>query len=270
MDKDAPSPDDDGHDDGEPAWMRDPFWDSEAYFHQLEKEIDEISGVIPETPLLPAEVCSEIAEALQMDESKFALIILAVYNGLVRRKIAHLVVPDLRQAFSTLHRISGKLTKVAEELNGASRHVRRLLNVAYSSRGERGMKCRVQKMIEPLMPDEREWIMAHVDERFERISENYALAMIQCVLHPMRMLLELKPRKRRGSPGRSLRNAIIRELAEAYEEVVGEIPTSTPTGRFMLLCQLTLDALGVDNAGLESAVQRTLHDLKEANLHPHK
>ena len=269
MDKDAPSPDNDDFYDGGPPWMRVFLSHTEADFPPS-VELHEFCAMMAGAPVLPAEECSAIAETLKMDESKFARIILAVYDGLMRRKIAHLATPGLRQAFSSLHDISRKLTEVAEELNGASRHVRRLLNVAYSSRGERGMKCRVQKMIEPLMPNEREWIMAHVDERFERISENYALAMIQCVLHPMRMLLELKPRKRRGSPGRSLRNAIIRELAEAYEEVVGEIPTSTPTGRFMLLCQLTLDALGVDNAGLESAVQRTLHDLKEANLHPHK
>ena len=262
MDKDAPSPDNDGHDDGEPPWVEDPIWDSEAYNHHLEKMAEEISGMIPEMPFLSDEDCSGIAEALKIDDLKFKLIILALYNGLECREMAQDITSDLNEAFSTLHLISDKLTEVAEELNGASRDVRRLLNLAYSSSGERGMKSSLQKLIDPLMPVDREWCMAHEEERFDGISEDHALELIESVQRPMRMLLELVPQKPRGSPGRTYRNAIIRELAKAYEEVAGEIPTCTPTGRFVLLCQFTLGVLGVDDTGLENAVQRTLRDLK--------
>jgi hypothetical protein len=250
--------------------MKDPYWNSEAYLNDSKKQADEMSAISQEPVLLAHEVCSEIAEALNMDKPKFKLIVREVYEGLRRRKVARIVGPEYIEAFSTLRRISDKLTEVAEELNGANIDLHRLLYVAYSSRSERGMKSGLQNLIDPLMPADREWVMAYVEERLDGTSENYALELIESVHRPIRMLLGLKPRKPRGSPGRSLRNAVIRELATAYEEIVGEIPTGTPSGQFTLLCQLTLDALGMDDTGLESAVQRVLHDLKQADLHPHK
>ena len=92
--------------------------------------------------------------------------------------------------------------------------------------------------------------------------EDDALAMIETVRHPIAMLLELEPKKGRGSPGREFRNSVIRDLAKVYAQMLGETPTCTPNGRFVLLCQLVFDALEVDSKGLENAVQRVLRDLK--------
>jgi hypothetical protein len=169
----------------------------------------------------------------------------------LRIKIERLTTPRIKEAFSTLHRISRKLTDVAEELMQASNDVQRLLDLAYTSRGKRGMISGLQSLIDPLMPKDLDWCMAHLEERSDEIYEDNALAMIEAVRRPVAMLL-----------GRSSRNFAIRDLGRVYSDTFGEPPTCTPNGRFMLLCQLVLDALGVDSKGLENAVQRVLRDLK--------
>jgi hypothetical protein len=100
--------------------------------------------------------------------------------------------------------------------------------------------------------------MAHLEERCDEIYEDDALVAIEGVRRRITMLLELEPRRPRGPPGRSFRNSVIRELAKVYSDALGEPPTCTPNGRFMQLCQLVLDTLGVNSKGLENAVQRVL------------
>ena len=241
----------------------DPCWQSEAFFEQQKKQGEEMSGLVPHppTPLLPDAMCSAIAEALDIDDCKIQLIHCALYNLMLRRKIARLSASKISEAFSTLHRISRKLTEGAEELRQASYDVGQLLDLACTSRGKRGMTSGLQLLTDPLMPKDRDWWMAHLEERSEETYEDDALAMIEAVRRPIAMLLELEPKRPRGSPGREFRNSVIRDLAKVYTDTLDEAPTCTPNGRFMLLCQLVFDALEVDSKGLENAVGRVLRSL---------
>ena len=95
---------------------------------------------------------SDAHEALDIDNSKTQIIHCALYNLMMRRKIARLSASNIGEAFATLHRISRKLTEAAEELRQASYDVGRLLDLAYSSNGKRGMMSGLQLLTDPLMP----------------------------------------------------------------------------------------------------------------------
>ena len=194
---DSSLPDDEGFCEGEPDWITDPYFQSEAFFEQQRKESEEVSGLIPLPPasVLPDAMCSAIAEALHIDDYKTQIIHLALYNLMMRRKIARLSASNIGEAFATLHRISRKLTEAAEELRQASYDVGRLLDLAYSSNGKRGMMSGLQLLTDPLMPKDLNWCMAHIEERSDERYEDDALAMIETVRHPIAMLLELEPKK---------------------------------------------------------------------------
>lgn len=58
----------------------------------------------------------------------------------------------------------------------------------------------------------------------------------------------------RRQKGRPFRNHLILILADAFQRVMGERPTTTPTGRFAALADAIMDCMGVDTTGLDEAI----------------
>ena len=61
-----------------------------------------------------------------------------------------------------------------------------------------------------------------------------------------------------GSPGRIYRNYVIGQLLDAYPEIFGRRPTTSPEGHFAHLCELILEKLGESTKGTDEAVKRLL------------
>ena len=113
------------------------------------------------------------------------------------------------------------------------------------------MMSGLQLLTDPLMPKDLDWCMAHLEERSDEIYEDDALAMIEAVRRPIAMLLELEPKKVAVHRAESSVTPSSVIWQRCTLQLLGETPTCTPNGRFMLLCQLVFDALEVDSKGLD-------------------
>jgi hypothetical protein len=82
-------------------------------------------------------------------------------------------------------------------------------------------------------------------------------ALRQPVLH----FLEIERGNRGGAPSKIYRNYVIGQLAPVYEDLWHKAPVSTPEGKFVLLCELVLGAIGLDTEGTDKAVARILKKL---------
>jgi hypothetical protein len=85
---------------------------------------------------------------------------------------------------------------------------------------------------------------------------------IDTLLHPLEILLVLEQHYKGGARGNPYRNAYIWELTFLYEKLFCVSPTPTPGGRFVLFCDLILNAVGIGTDGLEKAVERVLQQRK--------
>lgn len=90
------------------------------------------------------------------------------------------------------------------------------------------------------------------------------ILFVSLLEQPINRLLEMEKHYTGGAPGSQYRNAFLWELSFLFEEYVGETATTTPSGRFMLFCDLIFNAVGANTDGLEKAVERILRLRKES------
>jgi hypothetical protein len=106
---------------------------------------------------------------------------------------------------------------------------------------------------------ELESYRANVSTRFAPdILKRLLRALRQPVLH----FLEIERANRGGARPKIYRNHVIARLAPVYERLWHKAPVSTPEGKFVLLCELVLGAIGLDTAGADTAVARILKNSK--------
>jgi hypothetical protein len=74
--------------------------------------------------------------------------------------------------------------------------------------------------------------------------------------------LQLMRENKGGRPGNVYRRFAIRQLALAYQQHAGKLPTTSVTGPFMKLCEQSLPLLEIELGGLERAVGRELNKKK--------
>jgi hypothetical protein len=82
--------------------------------------------------------------------------------------------------------------------------------------------------------------------------------LLRALRQPIQHFLEIERGNRGGAPPNIYRNHVIARLAPVYERLWHKAPVSTPDGKFVLLCELVLGAIGLDTGGTDTAVARIL------------
>jgi hypothetical protein len=82
--------------------------------------------------------------------------------------------------------------------------------------------------------------------------------LLRALREPVLHFLEIERGNRGGAPAKIYRNHVIDRLAPVYERLWHKAPVSTPEGKFVLLCELVLQAIGLDTEGTDKAVARIL------------
>lgn len=82
--------------------------------------------------------------------------------------------------------------------------------------------------------------------------------LLRALRQPVMHFLEIERGNRGGAPSKIYRNYVIGRLAPVYEDLWHKAPVSTPEGKFVLLCELVLGAIGLDTEGTDTAVARIL------------
>ena len=85
--------------------------------------------------------------------------------------------------------------------------------------------------------------------------------LLRALRQPILHFLEIERGNRGGAPSKIYRNYVIGRLAPVYKDLWHKAPVSTPEGKFVLLCELVLGALGLDTEGTDKAVARILKKL---------
>jgi len=83
-------------------------------------------------------------------------------------------------------------------------------------------------------------------------------ALVGTLNGPLTRLLAIERENEGGAPGKIYRNYVIQQLVPTYEQIHGKPPTSTPSGGFMTMCELVLNAIGLEIEGLDQAAARIL------------
>jgi hypothetical protein len=82
---------------------------------------------------------------------------------------------------------------------------------------------------------------------------------IKTINHPIKSWLELDRLNRGGRPPKSVaRGYLLVRLVEAAPAIIGGRATATARGRFVRLCAAVCIASGLDDRGIEQAVERTI------------
>jgi hypothetical protein len=89
------------------------------------------------------------------------------------------------------------------------------------------------------------------------------LLLLDFLKKPLDRLLELEKHYKGGTPRNQYRNAFLWELSFLFEKYMGEPATATPSGRFILFCDLVFNAVGGNTRGLEKAAERILRSRRE-------
>jgi hypothetical protein len=92
----------------------------------------------------------------------------------------------------------------------------------------------------------------------EDIAPKLLLELVRALNAQLTRFLEVQRANKGGAPGLLYRNYVVDELASFFHTVLKKKPTPTPTGKFVLLCELIVTAIGLDGTGIERAVQRRL------------
>lgn len=100
-------------------------------------------------------------------------------------------------------------------------------------------------------------------EMFAESGVQWLVDILESMKRPIEQILDFEQHIPYGAPGNQPRNIAIYFLALRFEQIFGQVPTSTPSGRFVLLCELALDAIGLRTEGLEKAVARILRSRRE-------
>jgi hypothetical protein len=234
---------------------------------------------LPLTTVLDAAACSDIADAFGFDEQEIQLIHRRLCYARAHQDFGWIFAPtDVVQSLRT---IADRLADLAAEFNFGNEILRDLLEVALCCSGETQEHPLVRTIMRGLARypdraqagscdqsssqfsyDQGKFFSSCVQRYSESAIANFPLAVIETLQEGVEQLLELVPEKSRGSPGNSYRRAVICELASAYEEIFGEAPTCSGEGRFMQLCEHVFEAVGLSDAGFETAVGRVLRSRK--------
>ena len=128
----------------------------------------------------------------------------------------------------------------------------------------------LQLHIEELADEDPEFRMAQLEERL--LSRRQARGLehggellthfVERINGPIKAFFELDRLNRGGRPStHQTRDYLLRRLAEAGRAVIGVRPSATAGGRFARLCVAVFAACGVDDTGIERAIERTLEKL---------
>ena len=88
-------------------------------------------------------------------------------------------------------------------------------------------------------------------------------SVLAAISKPVSSQLELERANRGGRKPDLYRNYLIQELGRSCPAILGRNATTTKSGRFVMLCEWVIDAVGYDSTGVDKAVPRIL---KNADL----
>jgi hypothetical protein len=99
------------------------------------------------------------------------------------------------------------------------------------------------------------------------VGKDYGRQLVGSVLtaisKPVSSQVELERAFRGGRKPDLYRNYLIQELGRSCPAILGRNATTTKSGRFVMLCEWVIDAVGYDSTGVDKAVPRIL---KNADL----
>ena len=229
---------------------------------------------------------AKIAEVLGLDDHQAAKVSRLLHD-LVDTLHAQEATRDLlnasapkSQSLARLHRSQAALSEAAEELRGADRRTVLLLRAACGYR-DSTLRAWIKMLLNDALfldswrqqtpsdvPDQGPLeLLNEVPEQTRKSlaerGEEMMLALVESIKQPVDKILEVERRTRCGAPGKPHRNFSISCLAHRFESIFGRAPTPTPSGSFVLFCELCLDAIGLDTVGVEKAVQSVLRAARE-------
>jgi hypothetical protein len=186
------------------------------------------------------------------------------------------------QSLARLHRIQSALSEAAQGLREADRRTALLLNFACDYRASTRTRNAVIKVLLKDMLLLDSWrqqtlsdvpyegplellneLPEHKREWLAERGQEMMLTLVESLRQPIERILEVERHTRCGAPGKPHRNFAICCLAHRFEPIFGRAPTATPSGPFVLFCELCLEAIGLDTVGAEKAVQSVLRSQKK-------
>jgi hypothetical protein len=103
----------------------------------------------------------------------------------------------------------------------------------------------------------------------EEIAPTLMSKLVRALNAHLARYLQIERANKGGAPGLFYRNYVIDELIPFFRDARGKDATPTPTGDFVLLCELVVTAIGLDGTGVEKAAERRLVAIKRRKSHPH-
>ncbi len=79
-----------------------------------------------------------------------------------------------------------------------------------------------------------------------RTAPRLLLTLMRELNTPLLRSLDIERSNKRGSPGKPYRNHVIHRPAPVYRQIWGAEPVTTPSSKFVTLCELVLKVIGLD------------------------
>ena len=126
--------------------------------------------------------------------------------------------------------------------------------------------------VEDLAAEDPDFRMAQIEERLAPHREARGLKhggeffthYIERINQPIRRWIELDRLNRGGRPLKNLaRDLLLFRLAEAAPAIIGRRATATADGRFVRLCEAVVVACGLEDRGIERAVEKAIKELSK-------
>jgi hypothetical protein len=111
----------------------------------------------------------------------------------------------------------------------------------------------------------RAWMRNAKAKEYVGPARGLALDMLNSLKRPIELLDDAVRKSGVGAPGKNARNFLLAQLMLVYRRVWQEEPTTTPTGRFALMCEFVCDALGADTTGIDKAIERVVARTRRAS-----
>jgi hypothetical protein len=121
--------------------------------------------------------------------------------------------------------------------------------------------------IESLAAEDPDFRMVQIEERLAAHREarglehggEFLMHIIERVSRSAKAFFEIERLNRGGRPPKDLaRSYLLIRLTEAAPSIIGGRATATARGRFVLLCAAAVAACGLDDSGIERAVERAI------------
>jgi CRISPR/Cas system-associated endoribonuclease Cas2 len=120
--------------------------------------------------------------------------------------------------------------------------------------------------IERILEEGDELRIAEIESRFDYERRTLGLEkgprllayLIRRINRPIKTWVELDRLNRGGRPSNMVRDYVLIRLAQACRRILGKRPTATASGSFVRLCVGVFNACGLDDEGIEKAVDRIL------------